>query len=52
MKFQLQKLYGIKNKYNIYYTILHIACELGNIDLVKYIISLKKIDIKSQIVVY
>lgn len=38
-----------KNK-NIYYTILHIACEIGNIDLVKYIISLNRIDIDSKII--
>lgn len=31
-------------------TILHIACESKNIDLVKYIISLKKIDVKSKTV--
>lgn len=29
-------------------TILHYACESGNIDIVKYIISLDVIDIKSQ----
>lgn len=38
------------NQKNIYYTILNIACELGNIDLVKYIISLHKINIKSKVV--
>ena len=33
---------------NISETILHLACESGNIELVKYIISLNKIDITSK----
>ena len=36
-----------QSKYS-YYTILHLACKLGNVDLVKYIISLNKIDITSK----
>ena len=36
-----------KNK-NIYYTILHFACESGNLELVKFIISFNKIDITSK----
>lgn len=30
-----------------YDTLLHLACESGNLELVKYLISLNKIDIKS-----
>ena len=30
---------------NINKTILHLACESGNVELVKYIISLNKIDV-------
>lgn len=41
------KFHGIK-KSNFCETILHLACELGNIELVKYIISLNKIDITSK----
>lgn len=37
---------------NIFQTILHYACELGNIDLVKYLISLDKIDITSKDILY
>ena len=36
-----------KNK-NIYHTLLYFACESGNLELVKYIISLDKIDIASK----
>lgn len=32
-------------KINIYETLLHKACELGNIEYVKYITSLNEIDI-------
>lgn len=32
-------------KKNIYYTILHVACRTGNLELVQYIISLNKINL-------
>lgn len=35
---------------DIFETILHIACESGNLELVKYIISLNIIDINSKTV--
>ena len=38
----------IFNNKNIFKTILHLACESGNVELVKYIISLDKIDITSK----
>lgn len=34
---------GFKNN-NIFKTILHLACESGNVELVQYITSLNKID--------
>lgn len=37
-----------QKKKKTYLTILHRACKLGNLELVKYIISLKKIDITSK----
>lgn len=33
---------------SIYYTILHRACESGNLQTVEYILSLKGIDIKAR----
>ena len=36
-----------KNK-NVFETILHSACKSGNLEVVKYIISLNKIDITSK----
>lgn len=35
-----------------YATILHYACRSGNIDLVKYLISLNKIDMQAKTIVY
>lgn len=36
-------------KFKLFYnTILHIACESGNVDLVKYLVSLNKIDITTK----
>lgn len=40
MKFQRKKLF--------YETILHLACKSGNYDLVKYLISLKDIDVNAK----
>ena len=37
---------------NTFKTILHIACESGNLELVKYIISLDKIDITSKTILF
>lgn len=34
-------IYGIKKAIIIYSTILHFACESGNLELVEYLISLK-----------
>ena len=39
-----------QNKKNIFETFLHSACKSGNVNLVKYIVSLNKIDIKSKII--
>ena len=36
-----------KNK-NFYETILHLACRSGSLELVEYIISLRKIDVQSK----
>lgn len=36
------------NNINIYQTILHFACLSGNVELVKYLISLDKLDITSK----
>lgn len=33
-------------------TILHFACEEGNLDIVKYLVSLDKIDIAAQSISY
>ena len=33
---------------NIYETLLHQACKSGNIEIVKYLISLNKIDINAK----
>lgn len=41
----------LKNKKN-FETILHLACLSGNLELVKFIISLNKIDIKSKTIFY
>lgn len=39
--------YGIlKLMFFFYSTILHSACESGNVNLVKFIVSLNKIDVK------
>lgn len=40
MKFLRKKLF--------YETILHLACKSGNYDLVKYLISLKDIDVNAK----
>lgn len=40
--------HGVYKIIMIYNTLLHLACRSGNIELVKYIISLNKIDITSS----
>lgn len=39
---------GVSKKYFIYSTLLHLACKYGNLELVKYLISLNKFDMKSE----
>ena len=54
ISFQIKKEYFMQF-YKSFFpneTILHIACESKNIDLVKYLISLKKIDVKSKTVFF
>lgn len=38
--------------FKIYFTILHSACKSGNINLVKYLLSLNKIDSKSVTILF
>lgn len=44
--------YGILKSIWSYNTILHLACESGNIDIVKYIVSFNEIDITTKNVFY
>lgn len=39
-----------QNQFFFYETLLHFACKLGNLDIVKYIISLDKIDVSQKAV--
>lgn len=45
-------IYGILKSIWSYNTILHLACESGNIDIVKYIVSFNEIDITTKNVFY
>lgn len=38
-------------KHNIYETLLHEACKSGIVELIKYLVSLNKFDIKAKILV-
>lgn len=44
--FETKIIQGVQ--YMIYKTVLHSACESGNLDTVKYILSLNKIDINCE----
>lgn len=52
--FQRQKIFMLFQNILFFFneTILHIACESKNIDLVKYIISLKAIDINAKTIFF
>lgn len=39
-------------KHNIYETLLHKACKSGIVELIKYLVSLNKFDIKAKILVF